>query len=131
MSARVSWRLEEIHGLIGRLYTLEVNVEITSEMKLLLPRRLIEAEVTAIGPYPVRSVSHLDGTKFLLDNDNWLLLRFSGTEPLLRIFAEADTLERAQELVDWAKGLLPGELDWTHITSVSLSYGDTAGLTYG
>jgi phosphomannomutase len=45
----------------------------------------------------------MDGIKFTLENDNWLLLRFSGTEPVLRMFAEADTLEKAQELLDYLK----------------------------
>ncbi|MCB0087130.1 MAG: hypothetical protein KDE54_04395, partial [Caldilineaceae bacterium] len=44
--------------------------------------------------------------KFYLDNDNWLLLRFSGTEPLLRIFAEADSPEKVEELIQWAKALV-------------------------
>jgi len=44
-----------------------------------------------------------DGIKLYFANDNWVLLRFSGTEPLLRIFAEADTREKARALVDWLK----------------------------
>ena len=48
-------------------------------------------------------VSEADGTKVTFENDNWVLLRFSGTEPMLRIFAEADTAEKARELVDWLK----------------------------
>ena len=59
----------------------------------------------AVGPYPVLATSTLDGTKFLLEDDNWLLIRFSGTEPLLRIVAEADTLAKAQTLVEWGKRL--------------------------
>ncbi len=96
---------ETVHAITGRLYTVEDNTTVTTEMKIIIPRRLAEEPVQTIGPYPVRSISHMDGTKFLLDNDNWLLIRFSGTEPLLRIFAEADTPEKAAELVDWAKNL--------------------------
>ncbi|MEK8226213.1 hypothetical protein NKG05_09310 [Oerskovia sp. M15] len=40
------------------------------------------------------SISHLDGTKIVLENDNWALLRFSGTEPVLRMFVEADSPRR-------------------------------------
>jgi phosphomannomutase len=74
-------------------------------MKIVIPKRLSERPAEKIGPYPVLDVSHLDGTKFLLENDNWLLLRFSETEPVLRIFAEADTPEKARELIEWAQGL--------------------------
>jgi phosphomannomutase len=45
----------------------------------------------------------MDGTKFYLENDNWLLLRFSGTEPVLRLFAEADSVDKADELIKWIK----------------------------
>jgi phosphomannomutase len=75
-------------------------------MKIVLPRQLAEAEVEQIGAYPVPRTSHLDGSKFYLENDNWLLLRFSGTESLLRIFAEADTQKKAWELVEWGKELV-------------------------
>lgn len=100
---RISELLEGIYAITGRLFTVEENVPATSEMKVIIPGRLREAEIEKIGPYPVRDISHLDGTKFLLNNDNWLLVRFSGTEPLLRLFAEADTPEKARELIQWAK----------------------------
>ena len=50
-----------------------------------------------------RSVSHMDGTKLYLKNDNWVLLRFSGTEPVLRLTVEADSPGKANELMDWLK----------------------------
>ena len=54
-------------------------------------------------------VSHLDGTKFLLEHDNWALLRFSGTEPVLRLFAEADSSEKAHQLIELLKKLVQAE----------------------
>lgn len=98
--------LEQVYAITGRLYTAELNTAATSEMKVVIPRRLAETSIETIGHYPVLTVSHLDGTKFLLANDNWLLLRFSGTEPVLRIFAEADSPEKAQELVEWGRNLV-------------------------
>ncbi|NPA91484.1 MAG: NTP transferase domain-containing protein [Chloroflexi bacterium] len=100
---RISQLLEEIYAITGRLYFVEENIPATPEMRVLIPRRIREAKIERIGPYPVQRVSYMDGIKFYLGNDNWLLMRFSGTEPLLRIFAEADTEEKAQELVQWGK----------------------------
>lgn len=94
---------KEVYRLIGRLYGVEENVPATSEMRVIVPRRLTEAQLTHIGPYPVRGMSYMDGCKFFLENDNWLLMRFSGTEPVLRIFAEADSEEKARELICWLK----------------------------
>ena len=103
---RISHLLGDVFQQIGRLYTVEHNVPATPEMKALLPRVLKQKRIDSFDGCPVREVSSLDGTKFLLDSDQWVLLRFSGTEPLLRIFAEADSPEKAQALVQAAEGLL-------------------------
>jgi phosphomannomutase len=100
--------LSEIRGRIGWLAGREVNLPATPEMKMLVQRKLSVTTLDQIANYPVQRVSFQDGIKFYLENDNWLLLRFSGTEPLLRIFAEADTDEKADQLVAWAKAIVAG-----------------------
>jgi phosphomannomutase len=104
---KLSQLLEEVYRQIGRLYAAELNLPATPEMKVLFPRHLSQRRVEEIAGLFVRSVSMIDGTQFVFDNDQWLLLRFSGTEPLLRIFAEAETAQVAQELVRAAQELLP------------------------
>jgi len=104
---RISQLLERVFRQVGRLYTAEHNLPATPEMKVLFPRYLRRARIDRIGDCPVREVSTLDGFKFLLDDDQWVLLRFSGTEALLRIFAEADSPQRAQALLVAAQKLLP------------------------
>ncbi|MCD6288969.1 MAG: NTP transferase domain-containing protein [Anaerolineae bacterium] len=103
---RIADLLEEVYSITGRLVTAEENVPATPGMRVAVPRILSSMTINEIAGYPVRRVSHIDGTKFYLDNDNWLLLRFSGTEPLLRIMTEADTAEKAQELIAWAKDVI-------------------------
>ncbi len=46
-----------------------------------------------------------DGFHFILADTTWLLVRFSGTEPVLRIYAESDSLARAEKLIELGKGL--------------------------
>ncbi|BDZ41602.1 GlcNAc phosphomutase [Paraoerskovia sediminicola] len=103
---KISELREMIYEITGRLYTAEAGVPATPEMRVAVPRRLHAEPLTAIGPYPVVDVSHLDGTKIYLENDNWALLRFSGTEPVLRMAVEADSPEKAEELLDWLKGFV-------------------------
>ena len=103
---KISELREMIYEITGRLYTLEAGVDSTPEMRVAVPRRLEADPLTHVGPYPVVSISHLDGTKIVLENDNWALLRFSGTEPVLRMFVEADSPEKATELLDWLKGFV-------------------------
>jgi len=81
----------------------------TPEMRIIVPKQLeamIEAHESTpitLGGHKVERISTLDGTKFFLENDNWALMRFSGTEPVLRIFSEADTEEMANQLIDALK----------------------------
>ena len=62
-----------------------------------------------IGPYKVVNISQADGTKLYLENDNWALLRFSGTEPVLRLTVEADSEAKAEELLHWLRQFVTAE----------------------
>jgi phosphomannomutase len=75
-------------------------------MRIEVPRRLRESPMEKVGVHKVVRITHHDGTKIFLENDNWALLRFSGTEPMLRMFVEADSPEKAEELMLWLKGFV-------------------------
>jgi len=47
----------------------------------------------------VREINSMDGVKYIMEDDSWLLIRPSGTEPVLRIYAEARSPERVAELL--------------------------------
>jgi len=102
----ISSLLQEIYRLTGRLYAIEENLPATPEMRIVVPDRLREVQVDQILGCPVLRTSHVDGFKFYLEHDNWVMLRFSGTEALLRIFSEADTPEKAQALIEWGKRMI-------------------------
>jgi phosphomannomutase/CTP:molybdopterin cytidylyltransferase MocA len=106
---KVSQLLERVYGLTGRLYYVEESLPATPEMRIAVPKRMKEAPSSHIGPYKVTGISHLDGTKLLLENDNWALLRFSGTEPVLRLTVEADTPAKASELLQWLRQFVTAE----------------------
>ena len=107
MLARTGKKISDMQAeawkISGHLYSLDENIPATPEMRVTIPRQLKESPITSIGKYPVANVTHYDGTKVLLENDNWALLRFSGTEPVLRLMVEADSPEKARELIDWLK----------------------------
>ncbi len=96
---KISQLLRRVYEITGRLYSLEDSIPSTPEMRVAVPRRLAQHSLQQIGPFQVVKVSHADGTKFYLANDCWALVRFSGTEPILRLFAEADSPERAGSLI--------------------------------
>jgi phosphomannomutase len=57
-------------------------------VKTEMVRRLTESAPAAIGGLRVAAVEQMDGVKYVLDDDSWLLIRPSGTEPVLRVYAE-------------------------------------------
>lgn len=95
--------LEEVWKITGRMYSIENNLASTAEMRVVVPQRVKALIASGESPYPVLKIREDDGTKLFFEDDAWVLLRFSGTEPVLRIFAEAETLEKARELADWMK----------------------------
>lgn len=68
-------------------------------------RRLTQAAPGSIAGAAVRAVSDLDGVKYTLDDESWLLIRPSGTEPLLRVYAEAREPQMLEALLAFGRGL--------------------------
>jgi phosphomannomutase len=62
--------------------------------------RLTQSAPSEIGGVKVSKVNDLDGVKYILEDDSWLLIRPSGTEPVLRVYAEATTPEKVEALLD-------------------------------
>jgi len=69
-------------------------------------KSLTQDDPTEVAGLPVRSIDRMDGTKFLFDGDAWLLLRASGTEPVVRVYAESSSKQKVQELIDAGLGLV-------------------------
>ncbi len=59
-----------------------------------------------IGSFKVADVSTLDGLKIYFEQDEWLLIRPSGTEPLIRVYAETATKKDTQLLLDFGEKLV-------------------------
>jgi phosphomannomutase len=105
---KISELLRTVFDLTGRFFLVEEAIPATPEMRIVVPRRLQEIPSGCAAGYPIVRTSHMDGTKLYLENDNWLLLRFSGTEPVLRLTAEADTPEKAGQLLGWLQQMVKG-----------------------
>lgn len=57
---------------------------------------------TEIDGIKVINVQAIDGYKFRLEDDSWLMVRFSGTEPVLRLYCEAEKTETVKRILAWA-----------------------------
>jgi len=99
----LSQLVSETLDITGHLVQLETGVPATPEMRIALPRRMATAAPTEVDGRRVTQISTIDGIKCYLEGDAWVLLRFSGTEPVLRMVAEAPTEEEALRLLDWVR----------------------------
>jgi alpha-D-glucose phosphate-specific phosphoglucomutase len=70
-----------------------------------LVKRLEEEAPQSIAGTSVREVNTLDGVKYVLEDDSWLLIRPSGTEPVLRVYAEAREQALTDQLLDHGRGV--------------------------
>jgi phosphomannomutase len=77
-----------------------VDLEIEKEEAKRVVRRAARREIRKIAGLEVRAVEHLDGVKLRLGDSAWLLIRASGTENVLRLYAEAPTRELVRQLLD-------------------------------
>lgn len=86
----------EITDRYGTFETEERDYSFTPEEKARIQKMLLEDRLLPEFGTPAERVSYLDGCKVYFRGGGWIVGRFSGTEPLLRIFCEMDTLARAQ-----------------------------------
>ena len=76
----------------------------SNEQKEYIYKVLFEDKITPEHRYEVDHVDYYDYIKVYYKNGNWALIRFSGTEPILRIFVETDNQKENLQLVsDWEK----------------------------
>jgi len=85
------------------------DLHIPNDVKNAAIDRAESNDTTSLGRYKILRKENLDGIKFYLDTpirdqgaEAWLLLRSSGTEPLMRIYSEASSPELVQELLEEA-----------------------------
>lgn len=97
---------ENIIGEYGRLFMAERDYRFTHERKQEIMKLLMEEKKLPEFPYEIEKISYLDGCKVYFKNDGWIIARFSGTEPLLRIFCEMPEKVTAEAVCDIMKEFL-------------------------
>ncbi|MBL7782450.1 MAG: phosphoglucomutase/phosphomannomutase family protein, partial [Saprospiraceae bacterium] len=58
------------------------------------------------GSYKIQGVEDLDGWKFLLGDEKWIMIRASGTEPVLRVYAQSPSLAECRAMLDATKATI-------------------------
>ncbi|HEY0099179.1 MAG TPA: phosphoglucomutase/phosphomannomutase family protein [Pyrinomonadaceae bacterium] len=92
--------VREMHREFGEFYFGRRDLHIEVARGLNLIETLSVSPPEEIAGYTVHGYSHLDGMKLVFGDESWLLFRQSGTEPVLRIYAEATSVEKMNALLD-------------------------------
>ncbi|HEU65422.1 MAG TPA: phosphoglucomutase/phosphomannomutase family protein [Chloroflexi bacterium] len=98
--------LDYLYSKVGPHYYDRRDFHISAAKRRTILHRLSSSSPDTIAGLKVAKVDTTEGFRFFLDDESWLLIRFSGTEPLVRIYSEAESLERARELLDEGKKLI-------------------------
>ena len=105
----LSGLVRELMDEFGPHYQSRTDLHTTEARKQEVLATLASDGLAEVAGTAVAETQDLDGTKFRLDGGGWLLFRSSGTEPVLRIYSEADSQDRADALVAWGVAFVEGE----------------------
>jgi len=105
--ASLTDQLEQLFARVGRLESGRTGLQLTPELMPVLKEKLKE-EPTTIGGRKVKSLNRIDGLKIIFEDDSWLLVRPSGTEPLVRIYAESESAKDMEVLLEQGRKYLLG-----------------------
>jgi len=101
-------QLKELIEKVGNLESGRIGVKLTQEVAASLKERLAQ-EPTEIGGKKIENINRMDGVKFTFEDGSWMLMRPSGTEPMVRIYAEAEEKEVLEVLLEQGRKYLLGE----------------------
>jgi phosphoglucomutase len=105
--ASLSEQLASLYERVGRLESGRIGVKLTPEIAASLPEKL-KQEPTEIGGRRIKQTNRMDGVKFIFEDGSWLLMRPSGTEPLVRVYAETESNKDLEVLLEQGRKYLLG-----------------------
>jgi phosphomannomutase len=92
--------IEEVYAEVGAFAFDRDDLHLTEAKKQAIIANCTSNAYRNFGKYEVESVESVDGFKFNLGNEAWVMLRPSGTEPVLRVYAQAADLAAARAILD-------------------------------
>ena len=91
--------IDEVYEIVGPFKFERNDLHITEELKQKIITNCKANNYTSFGKYSVNEVKTTDGFKYFFDNDRWVMIRPSGTEPVLRTYAEAEDLSVVRDIL--------------------------------
>lgn len=91
--------IDEVYAIVGSFQFERSDLHITEDLKQQIIANCQNNAYSAFGKYNVKEVQTIDGFKYFFDDERWVMIRPSGTEPVLRVYAEAPTLDEARVIL--------------------------------
>ncbi len=98
--------VDYLYSKVGPHYYDRRDFHISVAKRRAIVHRLSSNPPVTVAGSRVTKADAIDGFRFFLGQESWLLIRFSGTEPLVRVYAEAETLTKARQLLDEGEKLI-------------------------
>lgn len=91
--------IQEVYEIVGSFKFERSDLHITEELKQKIIKNCESNAYTSFGDYKVKELQTLDGFKYFFDDERWVMIRPSGTEPVLRTYAEAPTMDEVRKIL--------------------------------
>ena len=97
--------IEYLYSKVGPHFYHRIDVDFPEDQRQVISNRIQQNQAKEIDGIKVAKFDMSDGFRYILEDNSWLLIRFSGTEPLLRIYTETDSIERVERLLETGRKL--------------------------
>jgi phosphomannomutase len=102
----VSQLIEDMYAKVGSFAVERYDLHLTNELKESIIEKCKSRSYNSFGSFNVVSVEDVDGFKFRLHDGSWVMIRPSGTEPVLRVYSEASSSAASFAILDATKATI-------------------------
>src|SRR5690606_13336643 len=98
--------IKDVYDVVGPFVYERNDLHVENKKKEAIIKKAQDNGYNIFGKYSFNRRETIDGLKYHLDNEGWIMLRASGTEPLLRVYAEGNSKEETLDILENVKGTI-------------------------
>ena len=92
--------IQEVYDIVGEFAFERIDLHLDNDKKEKIVENCKNGVYDSFGDLKIERVENLDGYKFFFDENSWIMIRPSGTEPVLRTYAEAKNQAQCFEILE-------------------------------